>query len=467
MQDRISNKVKKKARRLVDNKVKVFELSPATSFDLTEEEIKLLCQAIKENSSISTILLDCCHNNRFISELSYAISPNNKIESIDINGNYLRRSNVVGVSIARVISNQYNLTEVSLRFNTISDLGFKEIASALVKNNSVTKLDLSNNNISELSASSFSELLLFNNSLTKLDLSFNEISDLGCKSIACSLLINNHILNLNLQYNNIGRLGLECISKTLEENSVLMNLDISNNNLDLYALNIICRTLLVNTSLRVLDISTAEYEKNSGDELGDTGAELIAEVIKTNQMLDTIKMSGWQICDTGAINIASAIIENTTLTRIDLCRNNFGDEGALAIANALEKNYSMIVFLMAYVPITSDAIYQKLEKGLKCNRNGSSKACNETALTIILLWKYTPILENIPLEIIKYILAAANMSATMRGIYRKSSNLYCDKFLYSTNLDRLADDDLEKWRNKVAVKHRPSPTETRWLANTN
>lgn len=72
--------------------------------------------------------------------------------------------------------------------------------------------------------------------------------------------------------------------------------------------------------------------------LTDVEAEMLAEELKTNNVLEELVLAGNWIGPSGAIALADALAENKHLHSLDLSNNNLNDEGASAIAEALRRN---------------------------------------------------------------------------------------------------------------------------------
>jgi hypothetical protein len=72
--------------------------------------------------------------------------------------------------------------------------------------------------------------------------------------------------------------------------------------------------------------------------LSDVEAEMLAEELKTNNVLEELVLAGNWIGPSGAIALADALAENKHLHSLDLSNNNLNDEGASAIAEALRRN---------------------------------------------------------------------------------------------------------------------------------
>ena len=77
--------------------------------------------------------------------------------------------------------------------------------------------------------------------------------------------------------------------------------------------------------------------------IGDRGAEAIAETLLENTTLQSLDLSLNWITDTGAIALASALMENAALREFSLSENRFGARGSLALLQAHRVNFSVEV----------------------------------------------------------------------------------------------------------------------------
>ena len=174
-----------------------------------------------------------------------------------------------------------------------------------------------------------------------------QTNDIGVQHIA-NVLQNTsmvHMLCLGagvFDGNAITECGLKCILESLLTNCSLVTLQLRGN--ILYHDNVLkitqesgpvlCQMLQRNKTLTELDLSW-----NRG--VSDTGAFFIAEGLKLNTSLRTLRLSWCGISAEGAKFIAGALEINTSLKDIDLARNELGDTGVGYLANTFKQNDSL------------------------------------------------------------------------------------------------------------------------------
>jgi hypothetical protein len=71
-----------------------------------------------------------------------------------------------------------------------------------------------------------------------------------------------------------------------------------------------------------------------GNCIGGGGAKAIAEMLRTNNVLEFLSLEWNQIGSSGCQSIADALRQNHTLKHLDLRNNGISDDGAIALAQA-------------------------------------------------------------------------------------------------------------------------------------
>ena len=96
---------------------------------------------------------------------------------------------------------------------------------------------------------------------------------------------------------------------------------------------ILAHAMATNSTLTRLDLS--------GSGIGDSGAAALAKAVEINSTLTHLYLSYNRIGDSGAAELAKAVEINSTVTRLDLSENGIGDSGAAALAKAVEINSTL------------------------------------------------------------------------------------------------------------------------------
>ena len=206
--------------------------------------------------------------------------------------------------------------------------GLLHIAEALQVNSSLTKLRLSFVNLlpTKQNGLALTKMLQMNKSLTHLDLSGNyKFSDSGAYWIFEGLQSNTSLVYLNL--NGTGIKGTDSdtalsLTKMLAMNTSLTHLDLSN----YYyiqgerLISSLFQGLEDNDTLRHLNVH------NLG--ISDNEAPIIAQVLKTNNSLQTVDITSISLCD-GIRLILESLQLNTTLKKLYVTKLNRKTEDAV------------------------------------------------------------------------------------------------------------------------------------------
>ncbi|KJE95162.1 hypothetical protein CAOG_005642 [Capsaspora owczarzaki ATCC 30864] len=163
---------------------------------------------------------------------------------------------------------------------------------------------------------------------------------------------------LYLSENQIGNAGAQAIAEALKANPTLTWLVLRRGQIGAAGARAIAETLNVNMRLTRLMLGR--------NELGDAGAKAIAAAIKVNSTLKRLDLHANMIGHDGAQAIAEALKVNTTVKRLYLDQNQIGDVGAHAIAEALKANTAVTALHLSENQI-GDIGAQEIAEALKMN----------------------------------------------------------------------------------------------------
>jgi len=138
---------------------------------------------------------------------------------------------------------------------------------------------------------------------------------------------------------------------------------------------LLVRKLMRNSAWPQKDTKLYLHEQN----LGDAGAEAVAQMLKGNPRLNRIFLSENEIGDAGATALAEAIKENKTVTKIVLSGNEIGDAGAMALAEAIEENRTVRFFYLSENKIGDEGAIA-LAKAIKGNKAVTEIHLNENKI---------------------------------------------------------------------------------------
>ncbi|CAF4839605.1 unnamed protein product, partial [Rotaria sp. Silwood1] len=173
-----------------------------------------------------------------------------------------------------------------------------------------------------------------NNDNSVLYLSNEQLTDNDMEIISYYLLRNNTTLTtLYLENNQIGDKGAQYLAEGLPKNITLLTLDLENNQIGDNGAQYLGEGLLRNATLTEL------YLDNN--EIGYKGAQSLGEGLQKTTTLTTLDLRKNEISDKGAQHLGEAFKKNTTLTTLNLSHNNIGDKGAQSLGEGLQKNMTL------------------------------------------------------------------------------------------------------------------------------
>ncbi|KAK3242724.1 hypothetical protein CYMTET_47573 [Cymbomonas tetramitiformis] len=210
-----------------------------------------------------------------------------------------------------------------LRGNLIDHHGVSHLVMGLAKNRLIRSLDLSENPIGAKGATMMAELLCSKNykmqTLTSVLMNKCDIDDKGAESIAYCLGLGNHTLKtLELSGNRIGDSGAEQMADLLMSNRCLTRVDLSWNSIRVKGSVAIAAALRENTSLQDLDLSTNGIETK------------------------------------GCLFVIEAMGQNTGVLKLDLSSTRAGPEVCLVVCDMLRLNNTLQVLRLNMNPLGSD-----------------------------------------------------------------------------------------------------------------
>ncbi|XP_068687308.1 NLR family CARD domain-containing protein 3-like isoform X2 [Montipora foliosa] len=156
----------------------------------------------------------------------------------------------------------------------------------------------------------------------------------------------------------IGDSGAAILAHAMATNSTVTKLDLSGNGIGYSGVAAVAKAVETNSTLTQL------YLPDNG--MGDSGAAALAKAVEINSTLTELDLSANGIGDSGAAALAKAVGINSTLTELYLLSNKIGDSGAAALAKAVEI-YSTLTRLSLYSNKIGDSGAAALAKAVEIN----------------------------------------------------------------------------------------------------
>jgi Ran GTPase-activating protein (RanGAP) involved in mRNA processing and transport len=206
--------------------------------------------------------------------------------------------------LCQAIRENHSLTEIHLCGSGINDAKAVLISEALKSSNQSLKvLDLFRNSIGVPGAKGLADALKDNKSLNKLNLRANYLGSSGVAEIAKALKINKTLESLNLQSNHIGYNGFQALGEALMINQTLSEILLSQNYCKSQeSFQAIANALLESKTLKRIDLSNRK--------LDDDCAFLISNILKSNNYLEKINLSNNMLGKEGIERILEEACEN-------------------------------------------------------------------------------------------------------------------------------------------------------------
>ncbi|KAH3743250.1 Protein NLRC3 [Pelomyxa schiedti] len=343
-----------------------------------------IAKALKRTSSITDLNLSV---NKIGDEgtkpIAKALRKNVSIRNLNLRENLFSAEGAQ--SIAEVLVQNSTITEIDISYNKILEPGGKVIAEALKSNLGVVVLKMEGT-LQGSACSFIAETLAVNNVIRELHLGVNNIGDLGATAVGHALSHNSSLRILDLKQNSIGPFGAQALSKYLKENTTLSNIDLRANNIESDGLRYLLQALQIIPCIKIIlsgnpigspDIITQlaksviprinVFEKVgkepcfvdkafhldcSENGINDAGAQALAELIKSQQILDvTVAYNEYENSAEAIARELQRTVPTTVFSPIltadqpsspciylNLSKNNIGNTGTQALIIAIQQN---------------------------------------------------------------------------------------------------------------------------------
>jgi len=201
-----------------------------------------------------------------------------------------------------------NTTLQTLNLGLADDHDFNQLTTlpqVLQRNHTLTNLSLVGNEVNDETMA----LIIANPFITKLDLASTDIG--GSPKALNNLKDNQTLQSLRLRNNRLNVTAINNLADFITQNQSLQSLNLKQCGLSLLALIQLSNALGCNHSLTELDLS-------DNDQVGNDGARALAEVLKANSRLKTLKLANCTITNNGAQALMNGLLLNISLTELDL-----------------------------------------------------------------------------------------------------------------------------------------------------
>ena len=266
--------------------------------------------------------------------------------------------------------------EASLSHRGLDDVACREIASVVRDTSELRVLDLQTNNITSRGVIELCEALKINQGVKEVNLEHNNVDETGASAVLELLQMNRTITAFLLtEGNGISKSLLEEINfhaalntqpgalKTLAP--LLLKNDPSAKSLDLQNSENVSLPLLASVIRRN---STLETLGLAGLGLGDTGADIVAGILRDQKSVVTVDLSNNMIGIHGVKSlIENCLKTNRTITSLNMQGNKIGDDASRMLVDLLKVNDNVTSLNLTGNAVTMNAM-EAVSRALELNR---------------------------------------------------------------------------------------------------
>ncbi len=138
---------------------------------------------------------------------------------------------------------------------------------------------------------------------------------------------------LDMSFRNMGDADVLALANFLRDNTTVTSLKLDYCSICTAGARALAEALNVNTTLKTLELCF--------NDIGAEGAVALSEVLRVNTTLTTLHLGGNDIGAEGAVVLSEVLRFNTTLTTLYLGGNEIGSKGAVALSKALLGNTTL------------------------------------------------------------------------------------------------------------------------------
>ena len=287
-----------------------------------------LAKALQNVSSLTGLYIN--ENNiteKAADDIAAVILNNSRLQILDISGNKFRTA--IGMEkIAKALQNISSLSELNIRWSSITEKVANDIAAVILNNSKLQILNIGGNKFQTVGIIKIAKALTNISSLSELNIRQNNITEEAADNIAAVILNNSKLQVVNLCCNDFKAAGMIKIAKALQNVASLTQLYISNNNITEEAADDIAAVILNNNNLQVLDLGV--------NDLKAAGMIKVAKALQNVTSLTQLYINKNNITHEAADDIAAIVRNNSNLFTLDLCNNKLQVTGAIKIAQEVQ-----------------------------------------------------------------------------------------------------------------------------------
>ncbi|KAG9067856.1 T-complex-associated testis-expressed protein 1 [Linnemannia hyalina] len=346
-----TNSVDGWCKRLRSNDTTFTSLHILSFRRVTTAELGLLFDAISENTTLKELYasghsLDAAAAKK----LATALELNSTLERLNIGNDRMGGNEEVVKALAEGVAKNKGLVRLDMENKGLGGHGsgddgegsVKALAEALEKNTDLQELNLARNKLTDQDIDVICKALANNKGLRVLDLSLNSFGEHGTRAIATLLAGDSTsedgvgLREIDLSDNELTEEGGMAIGQALKSNKTLQRLRMSSSmDPPLPVEEGDDDKLLWDHDLAALNKPLSPDQEAEIRSDGDAILETLSESLKHNNTLQEIWMDYCNISSVGVTFLAEALRSNQGLTTIRMRNNRIGNRGARALGAAL------------------------------------------------------------------------------------------------------------------------------------
>lgn len=199
----------------------------------------------------------------------------------------------------------------------------------------------------------------------QLNLAYGHLKEEDCPTISEALPKTRKLILLDLRGNErVGDTGAKLLAEGLRTNMTVTTMDLSDCAIGDEGLGCISEALKVNKTLHTLLIGL-------NPSITHVGAAKLSEAIQQNSTLRVVSLYGCNVADAGAAHLADALEHNSALESLILFNNNVGDEGGQQLLNSLSNNDALQKLELRCNPI-GKGLLDQIERMIQLNKDAKS-----------------------------------------------------------------------------------------------
>ena len=153
---------------------------------------------------------------------------------------------------------------------------------------------------------------------------------------------------VSVAYLGIGDVGAGMLAEELRSNTTLRSVRLNGSQITDVGAGQLADALRTNASVEVLDLGD--------NSIGEAGATQLADALRTNTSVEVLNLDENSIGEAGATQLAGALRANTSVKKLGLAGNSIGDAGATQLAEALRTNTALEGLHLVGNPMSGTAL---------------------------------------------------------------------------------------------------------------